>query len=36
MDRELIAFIAIGIVWAVFFGFVIKGRLNKARRAKKG
>jgi hypothetical protein len=32
MDRELIAFIAIAVVWAVFFGFILKGRFNKARK----
>jgi len=32
MDREAIAFAVIAVIWAVFFGFIIKGRFNKARK----
>jgi hypothetical protein len=35
MDRETIAASFIVVIWVVFFGFIIKGRINKARAAKK-
>lgn len=32
MDREQIAFAIIAAIWVVFFGAIITGRLNKARK----